>query len=197
MNKLARRLGEQGFDVVNVAYKSTKKPIPVLAPVAMRSGIEGCVDSERIHVVAHSMGGILLRWFAKHHRAEWPKNFGRAVMLGPPNTGSEIVDRFGKWAVFRWINGPAGLSLGTDPSSVPRLLGPVDFDLGVIAGSKSISAFSRVIPGRDDGKVSIENTRIEGMADHIVLPVTHTFMMNARKVSVQVVAFLRNGAFAR
>lgn len=197
MSVLAWQLGQEGFEVVKVDYPSTARPVPVLAQKAMLSGIAGCAGFARVHVVTHSMGGILLRWFAKHNPDQWPQNFGRAVMLGPPNKGSEIVDQFADWVIFERINGKAGGSLGTGPDSLPNRLGPVDFELGVIAGSQSVSAFSAIIPGRDDGKVSIESTKVEGMADHIVLRVTHTFMMNSPAVGTQVMSFLRGGKFLR
>ena len=81
---------------------------------------------------------------------------------------------------------------------MPRSLGPVDFPLGVLAGSKSLNLiYSAIIPGEDDGKVSVESTKVAGMADHMVLPVTHTFMMNAPLVVGQTVRFLQNGQFQK
>jgi hypothetical protein len=117
-------------------------------------------------------------------------------MLGPPNKGSEVVDRIGGWGLFRFLNGPAGNELGTNDRSVPNRLGRVAFELGVIAGDRSINWInSLMIPGPDDGKVSVERTRVDGMREHIVLHTTHPFMMRNRNVLRCTLNFLRSGVF--
>jgi len=117
-------------------------------------------------------------------------------MLGPPNHGSEVVDKLRDVPGFHFINGDAGMQLGTGKLSIPNTLGKANFDVGIVAGTKSINLIlSSLIPSIDDGKVSIESTRLDGMNDHIEMPVTHPFMMKNDSVIAQVVNYLKYGSF--
>ena len=117
-------------------------------------------------------------------------------MLGPPNQGSEVVDKLSAFPGFYLLNGDAGMQLGTGKASMPNLLGEVNFDLGIIAGTQSINwILSLLIPDVDDGKVAVARTKISGMNDHISLETTHTFMMQNDQVIAQVIYYLQHGSF--
>ena len=195
MIPMERALTKAGYKVLNVNYPSRTGSIERLSEDAIGSALKECQSdgAVRIHFVTHSLGGILVRSYLSRHAIP---NLGRVVMLGPPNQGSEVVDKLGRFWLFRKINGHAGNELGTDVNSTPNKLGPADFSLGAIAGNRSINWInSLLIPRSDDGKVSVERTKLAGMTDHIVIRVTHPFIMRNKTAIQQTIHFLRSGRF--
>jgi hypothetical protein len=194
MSELETKLRRSGFDVININYPSTRYQIDVLATDAVGRGITACRanEPETIHFVTHSLGGILVRYYLQKQALDM---LGRVVMLGPPNHGSEVVDGLSPVPGFGFL-GPAGSVLGTDSNSILNQLGPVNFELGVIAGSTNINPLNFLfIDGPNDSVVSVESTKVEGMDDHKVLPVTHTFMMRNNEVIDHTIHFLKTGSF--
>ena len=193
---MEKRLRDAGFSVANVDYPSREYLIEELAPLAVEQGIEHCrntASADHIHFVTHSLGGILVRQYLADN--DLPE-LGRVVMLAPPNQGSRAADELGDVPGFDWINGPAGRQLGKGSDSVPLALGPVDFELGVIAGTKTIDPIaSAVLDDPDDGKVSVADTKVEGMDDFIVVDHSHAFIMRMRVPIELTIRFLRTGAF--
>lgn len=195
MQTMADQLEATGYQTINVDYPSREFDIERLAPLAIEPALQECVKDTDINIVTHSMGGILVRQYLSQATI---KNLYRVVMLGPPNQGSEVVDKLKNIPGFGLLNGEAGLQLGRKPDSLPNRLGAANFNVGIIAGTRTFNPLlSLLIPGDDDGKVAIESTKLKGMKDHITLPVTHTFMMRNEAVIEQVIHYLKLGAFKR
>jgi pimeloyl-ACP methyl ester carboxylesterase len=199
MAYLASRLERAGYHVVNLSYPSRTVPIEALAASWLPARLDesGAATAARVHLVTHSMGGIMLRLWLTRRAA--PANLGRVVMLAPPNAGSEISDRLVAFPPFRWFTGINGRRLGTRPTDLPRSLGPWPVGaptLGIIAGDHSLNPlFSAWLPGPNDGKVSVASTKLSGMSDAIVLHHSHTWLAWHDDTAAQVVGFLRDGRF--
>ena len=196
MSYLANRLKKAGYSPVNIFYPSRKHSVKKLAADFILPAIEEHTESsEAVHFVTHSLGGIIVRQLAT---LQAPINFGRVVMLAPPNGGSEIAYIVQRNVFVGAFNGPAGKELGTSKNSLPHLLGPAPFDVGIIAGNRTINPLlSRRIAGENDGRLSVKNAKLEGMADFIVLPVSHPLIMLNKNVAEQMLHFLEFGKFQR
>jgi len=197
MNKMQRELEAAGFLTANIDYPSRDYTVEKLADMAVMDGLEACRandDVEKIHFVTHSLGGILVRQYLSTNKIA---ELGRVVMMGPPNQGSAAVDELIDVPGFDWLNGPAGRQLGKGDDSVPLQLGPADFELGVIAGNRTIDPVtSAVLENPDDGRVSVDDTRLDGMADFVVVEHSHAFMMRMRQPIELTIEFLRSGQFS-
>lgn len=193
MNKMAEKLSADGYQVVNQGYPSRSADISDLSEEALGDALPQC-KNDRINIVTHSMGGILVRdYYARHKNAERPN---RVVMLAPPNQGSEIIDDPNFDMLGSWWMGPAAEQLSAKDGSFVKSLPPVDFDTGVIAGDHSINPyFSDIIPGKDDGAVAVQSTRVDGQSHWILMHTNHSFMMENDDVIAQVEHYLKNGNF--
>jgi len=195
MNDLQSELIDAGFSVAKIDYPSRKRTVEELAAPAIEKGLKQCREqgAQKIHVVTHSMGGILFRQYVVDNNAE---QFARTVMLAPPNKGSEAVDALRDVPGFEFLNGPAGLQMGTDSNSVPLKLGPAASDVAIIAGTFSINLMlSTFLPDPDDGKVSVESSRLEGMCAHLQVHVSHPFIMEDEEVMSEIINYLTTGRF--
>ncbi|MEE8167050.1 MAG: alpha/beta fold hydrolase [Myxococcota bacterium] len=189
------RLQARGYRVCNLDYDTRVNSIE-LAADAVYESLSDCVDSGRpVHFVTHSLGGLVLRSLLQRHAL--PKQ-GRAVMLAPPNRGSEIADWIREFGFSDGLMGPLASQLGTGQDDLAERLPSPPIAFGVIAGDRWINPTGPLLlPAPHDGTVSVASTRLEDMTDHLVLPYTHTFIMNAAEVADQVDSFLRTGKFQR
>ena len=195
MSQVEQALLKEGYFVWNETYPSRLAPVEILSTKAIKSGLDYCQNNQarKYHFVTHSLGGILIRHYLQSNAIE---NLGKIVMLGPPNQGSEVADKLKDNYLYQKYTGPAGQEIGTDENSLPNRLKPIPGTIGIIAGNFSSDPwFSPIIPGEDDGKVSVMRARLKEMSDFIVVSSGHTFMMHDHYVIEQIKHFLRNGKF--
>lgn len=190
-------LKAKGYDVLNLSYPSTEYAIETLVVKYLQPAIEELEikPGQKVHFVTHSMGGILVRYYLKNNQTDY---LGRVVMIAPPNQGTELA---GLFEGSTWVNvkrGPAATQLSSEADSFVKSLGPVDFELGVIAGNKNNNWITDwLLPGEDDGVVTVESTKVENMQDFLIVPVKHYRIRGDDLVLHQATYFLKYGHFYR
>lgn len=197
MRVLERSIERAGYRIASPNYPSTTLTLAGIVDHVEPSirtfaaSVEG-----QVHIVGHSLGGLITR--ALLHRAKLP-NLGRVVMLSTPHEGSEWADLVVKLRLHPLILGPVGAHLITARAQDDAdMLGDIDYPVGIIAGDTPLrKAIPSVIARPNDGTVSVASTQVAGMADHIVLPVTHATMPINKVVQRQTLAFLQHGKFDR
>jgi hypothetical protein len=195
MSRLEKYLSRHGYKTVNDTYPSIREPIERIAEIHLPRAMAKCRGNPtpKIHFVTHSLGGIIVRQYLQ---ANSLPDGSRLVMLAPPNQGSEVIDHLMRFVLLRWFTNPAARQLGTTPGGITRRLKPIDIEVGIIAGSKSFNPFfSALLPGIDDGRVSVERTKLEEMADFLMISSSHTFIVRRPAVFRQVAHFLEHGKF--
>lgn len=187
MDNIARFLDEKGYTVINIDYPSSQYEIATLAENYFGPALENCCDGaskesgRKIHIVTHSMGGIVLRQYLQNHSI---KNLGKIVMIAPPNHGSIWSDLMGDWKIAEWIMGPALAELKTGDQGVPENLPIPATEFAIIAGE-------------NDNKVSVESAKLEGMADFKVVPNNHINILRSKEMMEAVGRFLQDPYFNR
>ncbi|WP_457668601.1 esterase/lipase family protein [Thiolapillus sp.] len=191
---LEYRLEHAGFEVFNIGYPSTTlTPEEIVRLLHDRVRI-CCAQKKKVNFVAHSLGGIMVRALLGEKR---DIHLGRVVLLGTPSQGAELVDWLAGNRLFRVLAGPTALQLGTAADAFPRGLPDPDYELGVIAGDRSINPIgSWVLNGPDDGVVSVKSTRVSGMKDFLLASAGHVLMRYSDEVADAVILFLRTGSFS-
>jgi esterase/lipase len=194
---ISKRIADAGYEVYNINYPSTEYTIEELVEY-LHNEFQNykITEKPKVNIVAHSMGGLLTRAYLKKYSM---KNLNRIVMISTPNHGSEVADFFKDWKIYTKIFGPAGQQLGTNDKEVQKLFSSLkNYEVSVIAGGRSMNPiFSAMLDGQDDGTVSVESTKLEGMKDHIIVPNLHGIQVYSKLDAELAISFLDNGKFDR
>ncbi len=193
MKYLENSLEKAGYQIHNLGYPSTDVPIEEAA-ARIREKVMAMGGAKRIHFVGHSMGHLLIRIIL----ADDLPGLGRVVMIAPPNQGSFMAQRLEDMDIYRWIFGPAGQQLPANNRTFFENLPVPDCEFGIIAGGKGTEGgYNPLLDGDDDGTVRVEETKLEGAADFIVVNNIHTLILFDPETVEQTIHFLKNGQFKR
>lgn len=192
-HKMAEALRKDGYTVICFDYPSTQVEITQSADYLhqLLKSLEGI---EKISFVVHSMGGLVVRCYLLDHADD---RIERMVMLGVPNQGANMADILRNNLLFRLVFGPAGGQLGINAGFINSLPTP-KWEFGVIAGARGKeSGYNPLIPGDDDGTVSVESSRLPGACDFATVPCLHSFLMNHADTIAYTRHFLKTGQFRK
>lgn len=188
---MEKAMEQDGVTFIRLEYPSTQKPISEFA-TQLQSVIHSLEGIEEIHLVAHSLGGLVVRKWCQDYS---DSRVRRLVMIGTPNSGAEMADMLHKNWIYRGVYGPSGQQLGADPQGFIRELPRPTMEFAVIAGGKGTpDGFNPLIPGDDDGIVTLKSARLPGAVDSITIRGLHSFQPWNPEVIEATKRYLRTGA---
>lgn len=192
MLPIEENLSHVGFDTYNLSYPSQQYSIAHLSK-RIAHHLEQLFGRVSFNFVTHSLGSLILRYMSAHNMIEQPTS---AVMLGPPNHGTTVINLLRRLSWFRKEFGPAALELATDSHLWMQLPSGITYPCGIIAGTRSIEPWFSwtVLKGPDDGKVTVESTKLNA-CDHITVPVAHRHLPADATVNQYILHYLQHQRF--
>lgn len=190
MVHMRRHFEKAGFQTIGMNYPSLRANLEQNGAY-LRQVMESLEGVETIHLVGFSLGGIVIRQCLSEY--DTPK-LGRVVFIGSPHRGAELATRFKDWWAFKTIAGPSGQELATAPYGVAPNLPAPRCEFGIIAGCRGLDGgFNPLIPGDNDGLVSVETTRLPGANDFMTVYTMHTLLLHTPAVYEATERFLETG----
>ena len=188
---------EGGFTWINVTYASTRDTIDAHGQ-ALAEIVGQFTEAEEVHFVAHSLGNLVTRRYLADRIGQGNRGprLGRMVMLAPPNQGAQIAEQLHNNELFQLVYGLSGGQLSGGWKAIEQRLATPPFPFGIIAGGRGEGgANNPLLTGDDDFVVTVEETRLPGATDFLVVPVLHTFFMDDPTVRECTLRFLQEGHF--
>jgi pimeloyl-ACP methyl ester carboxylesterase len=184
---LARQLRTSGYVVQTFEYASVLHGVAAAAP-RLRARMRA-TRADRVHLVGHSLGGVVAVEAARDDAGLPP---GHVVCLGSPLNGSDAARHLGRIPGGALLTGAshatlcAGVAPWTGTRPVGVVAGRVPWGLGLVVGG---------LAGAHDGTVTVDETRLDGIADHCVVAATHTGLLFSDEALRQTLRFLADGHF--
>ena len=194
-HKMGNALREDGYLVVGFDYPSTRMKLEESVKF-LKSTIDSLEGVDQIDLVCHSMGGLLVRTYFQVAKEESDPRIHRLIMMGTPNQGAEMADLLKKNLAFQWVMGPAGQQLIKAKNGKIASLPTPLCEFGIVAGARGTeNGWNPIIPGDDDGTVSIQSAQLSGARDFMTVNSLHSFVTEDAKGIEGVRRFLKHGHF--
>ena len=188
---LRRRLErELGCRAHPFRYRSVAGPMSDI--VARLADFVAALDSPTLHLIGHSLGGLVIYRFLERYPQQKP---GRVVFLGTPSIASRAAVGVAR---LRWAAPLVGRCLSEELVKHHERRWSAPRELGIIAGTRRVGLgqFVACFDEDSDGTVAVSETRLPGATDHVCLPVSHMGMLLSPRVALESAQFLRNGRFS-
>ncbi len=184
---LQRRLTSAGYVVLNFPYDPAFQSLDQISD-KLQTYIRDKVRTERYHLIGHSLGNTIIR---NGFKKDYPPGLGRIVMLAPPNHPPKLAEKLKRNWIYRLRAGDSGQKLAQRSFFDSLPIPPVEF--GVIAGSRGQKL---TFKEPNDLILTVENAKLNGMKDCLIMRHTHTFLMNQKDTFDRIVRFLQLGTFS-
>ncbi len=189
--ELQRVLEPDDYTFISFDYPSTQQSISDFAD-QLQEVIATLDGIEHIHLIGHSMGGLVVRRWCQQYS---DPRMRRLLMIGTPNSGAEMASMLKKNLLFQLILGPSGQQLVADPEEFISTLPLPTMEYAVIAGAKGTpDGFNPLIPGDDDGVVTVQSARLAGAVDYLAVRALHSFQPWNPEVMEATRRYLSSGA---
>ena len=179
-------LRRRGFAPIIFSY-STLWRAPSLAMERLAMRLYG-FDSGPVHLVAHSLGGLIAAETLNRYQ-NLPA--GRLVCMGSPIAGSTAARGLAERRLAL-VSGRSGALLRGGLIQLPPKR-----EIGMIAGTRSLGLgkFFGSMDGANDGTVAVWETRLPGLADHVLIPSSHSGLIFSSQAAELAANFLETGYF--
>lgn len=192
VSRMRAHFADQGYYAISINYPSLRAGVKENAE-HLHQVLQSLEGIDKIYLVGFSMGGVVCRQCLADHP---DKRVERVVFVGSPHYGAELATMFKDWWVFKMTAGPAGQELATAPHGLAPDIAIPTCEFGVVAGCKGTDeGYNPLIPGDDDGVVSIVSTRLVGAKDFITFQCMHPILLHTPEVFDSVQRFLEKGHF--
>lgn len=192
VSRLKRHFEKAGYYTIAMNYPSLRASVQQNAEY-LHAVLQSLDGVEQVHLVGFSMGGIVIRQCLA---AQQEPRLGRVVFIGTPNQGAELASMLKDWWAFKTITGQAGQDLAMAPHGVAAKLPAPSCEFGIIAGCRGTDAgYNPLIPGDNDGTVSLETTRLAGASDFMTVRGIHQVLLNTPSVCKAAEHFIAHGRF--